>query len=133
MVVADAHKISSRFGTRTDPISEKIAMHKGVDIPAELGAPVTAPAAGVVGHVGTSTAGYGNYVKLKVAEDTILIFAQLEEASVAEGDVVQAGDVIGLVGMSGRATGPHLHFEVIVDGENVDPLGVDGLVLFPEA
>lgn len=133
VVVADAHKISSRFGTRTDPLSEKIAMHKGVDVPAELGAPVTAPAAGVVGHVGTSTAGYGNYVKLKVAEDTILIFAQLEEASVAEGDIVQAGDVIGLVGMSGRATGPHLHFEVIVDGENVDPLGVEGLMLFPEA
>ena len=132
VVVADAHKISSRFGTRTDPLSDKIAMHKGVDIPAEMGAPVTAPAAGVIGHVGNHD-GYGNYVKLKVAEDTILVFAQLKEARVEVGDVVQAGDVIGLVGMSGRATGPHLHFEVIVDGENVDPLGVDGLTLFPEA
>lgn len=132
VVLADAHKISSQFGTRNDPFTNKIAMHKGVDIPARMGSAITAPAAGVIGYVGTH-AGYGNYVKLKVAEGTILVFAQLQEARVQEGDVVQAGDLIGLVGMSGRATGPHLHFEVIVDGENVDPLGVEGLMLFPES
>ncbi|MCI4643652.1 MAG: M23/M56 family metallopeptidase [Hyphomonadaceae bacterium] len=132
VVVADAHKISSQFGTRKDPFTEKIAMHKGVDIPAAMGTAITAPAAGVIGHVGSHD-GYGNYVKLKVAEDTILIFAQLQEAKVAEGDVIEAGDLIGLMGMSGRATGPHLHFEVLVDGEYVDPTSVEGLMLFPEA
>ncbi len=112
--------LSSRFGRRTDPFSGKIAWHNGVDFAGKEGSDIVAVAAGVVtwsGHRG----GYGLMIEINHGNGFKTRYAHGKENLVKVGDVVKKGQVIGLIGSSGRSTGPHVHFEVYKNGRAVDP------------
>ncbi len=112
--------ISSQFGWRQDPISGTPQFHKGVDIAVAYGRDVRAAADGVVAFAGTQN-GYGNTVVVNHAGGRQTRYAHLSEQAVQAGDRVTEGQVLGKSGNSGRSTGPHLHFELLVDGRPVDP------------
>lgn len=113
--------ITDGFGPRIDPITRQAAFHDGLDISAAFGTPVKAPADGLVVFADRE-AGYGRVVKLNHGYGFVTIYGHLDRILVKEGQRVKRGDVIGRVGMSGRTTGPHLHYEVWKDGEKQNPL-----------
>lgn len=113
--------ITSQYGMRFHPILKVNKMHTGIDIANAEGTPIRAAANGVVIHVGALT-GYGNTIIINHGECTTM-YAHLKNYAVKVGDEVSAGDMIGEMGSTGWSTGPHLHFEVRVNGEYVDPLG----------
>ena len=123
--IADANivKISSGYGMRMHPFEKVEKMHSGVDFVAKTGTPVVSTADGVVVKVEYKEAnkGYGRMVLVQHGQHYATRYTQLSAFKVNEGDEVKAGDVVGLVGSSGISTGPHLHYEVIKDGEHVDP------------
>ena len=112
--------ITSRFGMRRHPVLGVVKKHYGVDYAARYGTDVCAAANGVVVAAGTYGA-YGLYVRLKHANGFETAYGHLSSINVKKGDVVAQGDRIGKVGSSGRATGPHLHHEVIRNQVRVDP------------
>ena len=128
--VLDKAKLTSAFGPRIHPISKQRQVHRGVDLAEEIGKPVYAPADGTVMIAGEKGA-YGNLIALRVSADTILRFAQLDSMNVKAGETVQAGQIVGTLGASGAATGPHLHLEVWRGETSVDPEKEPGLVLAP--
>lgn len=95
--------------------------HNGVDIAASTGTKITAPAMGVVTFSGTKS-GYGNYVMIDHGNGYVTTYAHMNSRCVNEGDVVKVGDLIGTVGTTGRVTGAHLHFEILLNGKYVDPM-----------
>lgn len=111
----------SNFGTRIDPFSGRRAMHEGIDFIAPRGTPILAAAAGVV-ITSKYHPGYGNMVEIEHNNKTTTRYAHASKLLVKEGDIVRLGQTVALVGSTGRSTGPHLHFEVRVDGEAVNPL-----------
>jgi murein DD-endopeptidase MepM/ murein hydrolase activator NlpD len=113
-------RVSSDFGWRRDPLSGATRFHRGVDIAAAYGSEVPAAAEGKVVFAGTQ-GGYGNVVVVQHDGGTETRYAHLSQLDVREGDVIKAGAIVGRVGQTGRATGPHLHFEVRDDGQPVDP------------
>lgn len=115
--------ISSGFGMRVHPITGVVRMHSGVDLAAPVGTPVYAAFSGVVDGA-TSGGGYGNVVRLAHAGSRESVYAHLQSirAGLAQGQAIRAGELIGYVGSTGFSTGPHLHFELIVDGRAVDPM-----------
>ncbi len=113
--------ISSRFGRRTDPFTGKPAFHRGVDFAGREGSPVLAVADGVIGFAG-SRRGYGRIVEINHGNGYVTRYAHNKKNLVEVGDTVAKGHKIALVGASGRATAPHVHFEVLRDGRPVDPL-----------
>jgi murein DD-endopeptidase MepM/ murein hydrolase activator NlpD len=112
--------ISSFFGVRTDPFTGLRAFHSGLDIAGAEGAEIHAVGAGIVTWSGDRF-GYGNMVEINHGNGYITRYAHNRENLVKAGDVVVKGQVIGLMGSSGRSTGPHVHFEVIKNGRDVDP------------
>jgi murein DD-endopeptidase MepM/ murein hydrolase activator NlpD len=108
--------VGSPFGPRGD------GFHPGIDIVASMGTPVRAAAAGKVRFAGWNAGGYGDLVIVKVGGGVSAMYAHLSEVDVRAGQVVAAGQQLGLIGMTGNATGPHLHFEVRIHGAAVDPL-----------
>jgi murein DD-endopeptidase MepM/ murein hydrolase activator NlpD len=117
---ADIESISSGFGYRRDPFSGRAAMHSGLDFGAPHGAPIHAAADGTVSFVGTQ-AGYGNTVEVSHGNGMITRYAHMSRFAARVGQEVSAGDVIGRIGSTGRSTGPHLHFEVRINGRAVNP------------
>jgi murein DD-endopeptidase MepM/ murein hydrolase activator NlpD len=113
-------KISSNFGVRPDPWTGVKRFHKGIDVAAPVGTPVKAAAAGKVAFSGWAD-GYGKLVTIDHGDGTLTRYGHNGLNLVQVGDVVTAGQQIALVGATGRATGPHLHFEVERNGETVDP------------
>lgn len=113
--------ISSYFGEREDPFSGEEAYHKGVDFAGSAGANVVAVAAGVVTWAGNRT-GYGNLVEINHGDGYVTRYAHNQRTLVSVGDTVKRGDPIALMGSTGRSTGPHVHFEVLRNGRQVDPL-----------
>ncbi len=113
--------ISSYFGEREDPFSGEEAYHKGVDFAGAAGANVMAVAAGVVTWAGNRT-GYGNLVEINHGDGYVTRYAHNQRTLVQVGQMVKRGDAIALMGSSGRSTGPHVHFEVLRNGRQVDPL-----------
>jgi len=111
---------SSGFGWRLDPINDRKKFHKGADYRADRGTPVYAAGAGVVVFAGRQS-GYGKVIFLDHGGGLITRYAHLREIGVRRGDAVVADARIGEVGSTGRTTGPHLHFEVRLDGRAVDP------------
>jgi len=109
-------KPSSFPGYRIDPISGQLAWHEGTDYPAAHGTPIKATGDGVVVRAGWDTE-YGNVVDIKHANAVITRYAHAEALFVQVGDVVQQSQVIATVGSTGRSTGPHLHYEVIRNGQ----------------
>jgi murein DD-endopeptidase MepM/ murein hydrolase activator NlpD len=118
-------EVTLAFGDKIpDDIGPARPAHEGVDIKAAKGAPVTAPADGVVVEATDVYQGkpsWGKVVVIRHRNGVVTRYAHLDSYSVKRGDRVEAGDVIAAVGDSGAVTGPHLHFETIVDGESVDP------------
>ncbi|RMH40722.1 MAG: peptidase M23 [Deltaproteobacteria bacterium] len=115
-----AAPLSSTFGERVDPIEGDRRFHAGVDLAAPEGTPVVAAGAGTVVRAGPA-GGYGNLVVVDHGGGVHTRYAHLSDIAVQVGDRVAAGARIGAVGATGRATGPHLHFEVRRDGRPVDP------------
>lgn len=113
--------LTSRFGMRTHPISGGYRMHSGVDLAAPTGSAVVAPAAGVVSFADWR-GGYGLLVILEHGGGLQTRFGHLSRLAVSSGQRIAQGQLVGLVGSSGRATGPHLHYELRTNGHAVDPL-----------
>ncbi|MBV8491578.1 MAG: M23 family metallopeptidase [Candidatus Eremiobacteraeota bacterium] len=114
-------QITSEFGERQDPMGPGREFHPGIDIAADQGTPIQAAMAGQVVSVG-SDGGYGNLITVDDGNGLQTRYAHCSQMFARVGQTVFPGDVIGAVGMTGRATGPHLHFEVRQNGEPVDPL-----------
>lgn len=128
-------RINSKFGKRFHPIHKRYALHQGVDYPVVTGTPIRAVADGVVYYTRVSGAlasegkpgrGYGRLVKIRHDHGITTRYAHLHKFLVKRGQKVKKGDVIGLSGNTGGSTGPHLHFEVRVDGRAIDPLEAMG-------
>lgn len=122
--VAAAH-ITSGFGMRMHPILGYSKMHKGVDFGAPTGTPIFAAGAGIIEEIGFRE-GFGRYIKIRHGGNIETAYGHMSRFSsrLYRGARVKQGDVIAYVGMSGRSTGPHLHFEVHVNGRQVNPLSV---------
>ena len=116
-------RISSDYGYRTNPISGAYALHTGVDIAADEGTGIVAAYNGVVKDTGTGEK-RGNYVLMEHSDGSETLYCHCSEVLTVEGAVINAGEVIALVGSTGWATGPHLHFEIHRDGNAVDPMTV---------
>lgn len=112
--------ISSFFGYRTDPYSGKKTLHHGIDFAGKSGTQVHAVAAGVVERSGKAS-GYGNLVEIRHADGYTTLYGHNKRNLVKKGDVIAKGQVIALLGSTGRSTGPHVHFEVHKDGKVVNP------------
>jgi len=113
--------ISSMFGNRTDPFTGRAAFHKGVDFAGREGSEVVAVASGVVIWSGDRY-GYGQMVEINHGNGYVTRYAHNSDNLVAVGDTVKRGEVIAVMGSTGRATGPNLHFEVLHNGRVVNPL-----------
>lgn len=113
-------RMSSGYGMRNHPVLGKRANHKGVDLAAPTGTPVYATADGLVGKAEWFSS-YGNYIQIEHGGEMQTRYAHLSGYSVKAGQRVQKGDLIGYVGSTGRSTGPHLHYEVRIAGDAVDP------------
>ena len=118
---APGRAISSTFGVRKDPFLGTPALHSGMDFSAPTGFPAKATAAGTVARAGWN-GGYGRLVEIDHGNGLSTRFAHLSRIDVVEGRKVERGDIVGVVGSSGRSTGPHMHYEIRRDGEAVDPL-----------
>lgn len=117
-------RVSSRFGWRQDPLTGEASFHQGVDIAVAYGHDVKAAADGVVSFAGVQN-GYGNTVVVDHQNGRQTRYAHLSQELVQAGDAVTEGQVLGKSGNSGRSTGPHLHFELLVNGQPVDPVAAE--------
>ena len=113
-------RLSSGYGMRNHPVLGGLRGHKGVDLAAPSGTPVYATADGYVSRADWFSS-YGKYISIEHGAALQTRFAHLSDMVVSAGDKVKKGDLIGYVGSTGRSTGPHLHYEVRVDGVAVDP------------
>ena len=112
--------ISSGFGYRRDPFNGSAAMHSGLDFKGHIGAPIHAAADGRVTFVGTRS-GYGKVVEISHGNGLLTRYAHMSAWKAKTGQMVEAGEVIGALGNTGRSTGPHLHFEVRINDRAVNP------------
>ena len=119
------HEINSPFGLRRLP-GQAVRKHEGVDIAAPWGTGVFVAAEGSVLRTGYDPAGYGRFVEIRHPNGMTTLYGHLSRLDVASGDSVEAGARIGLVGSTGRSTGPHLHFEVRRGDRQVNPVKVMG-------
>jgi len=122
----DGARISSGFGPRHHPIKGYTRMHQGTDFAAPTGTPIYAAGDGVVERIGRN-GGYGNYIRLRHNGSLKTAYAHMNgfAGGLGQGDRVRQGDVIGYIGSTGLSTGPHLHYEVHMDGAKVNPMSID--------
>jgi murein DD-endopeptidase MepM/ murein hydrolase activator NlpD len=113
--------LTAGFGNRIDPFNGRPEFHTGIDISTPAGNRIVAPANGTVVRVGWEN-GYGRFVEISHGYGVNTTYGHLATARVIEGQRVKRGDVIALVGSTGRSTGPHLHYEVHAAGKTVNPL-----------
>ena len=112
--------VSSLFGMRRDPFNGRMRMHKGIDFAGPIGTEIYSVGGGVVSFAGEKS-GYGTAVEIDHGDGLISRYGHLSAIKVTEGHVVRKGDLVALMGNSGRSTGPHLHLEVLKNAEQVDP------------
>jgi len=112
--------LTAGFGYRRSPFTGRRQMHEGVDISNSVGTSVVAPADGVVSYAGP-LGGFGNVISIDHGHQISTFYAHLQQHGVSRGQRVRRGDHIATLGTSGRVTGPHLHYEIQVNGETVDP------------
>lgn len=117
----NAATFTSGYGVRSDPFRHSAAMHAGIDLAAPQGTAVYATADGIVDKAEWSN-GYGNLVEVAHGKGVQTRFGHLSRILVRSGQLVHRGDLIALVGSTGRSTGPHLHYEVRIDGHAVNPV-----------
>jgi len=121
MQPVDNVKLTSSFGVRSDPFHGSAAMHAGIDIPGPIGTPIYATADGVIGRAGRF-GGYGNLITVNHGKGIETRYGHLSKILVASNSRVRRGQMIGLMGSTGRSTGSHLHYEVRIDGAAVNPM-----------
>lgn len=121
----DGARLSSGFGSRRHPVLGYTKMHKGVDFAAPRGTPIYAAGDGTIAKIGPFSS-YGNYVRIKHRQGLETAYAHMSrfKPGLRGGSRVKQGDVIGYIGTTGRSTGPHLHYEVMVSGNQVNPMSV---------
>lgn len=118
----DLERMTSGFGYRIDPIYQTPKFHAGMDFVAELGTPIYATGNGVVIGASLESGGYGNCVRIRHGFGYETVYAHLMSISVRAGMRVTRGQKIGLLGSTGKSTGPHLHYEVLQKGQHVNPV-----------
>jgi murein DD-endopeptidase MepM/ murein hydrolase activator NlpD len=118
----DLSHIASGFGYRIDPIYKTPKMHTGLDFASAMGTPIYATANGKVAGVAYDEKGYGNHVIINHGYGYGTLYGHMVRANVRPGQSVSRGEVIGWVGNTGKSTGPHCHYEVIRNGEKIDPV-----------
>ena len=116
------HIITSNYGWRLHPTLGYEKLHTGIDIGAAYGSKIVAAKSGTV-VTATSNRAYGNYVVINHGGGVCTLYAHQSALAVSAGQHVNEGDLIGYVGSTGYSTGPHLHFEVIINGATTNPLG----------
>ncbi|HXD02170.1 MAG TPA: M23 family metallopeptidase [Novosphingobium sp.] len=121
LVPVDGVKLTSDYGMRWHPVLGGRRQHKGVDLAAPIGTPIHAAADGMVERADWFS-GYGLYVAIEHGGEIETRYGHMSRLNVAAGQMVHKGDIIGYVGTTGRSTGPHLHYEVRVAGEAVNPM-----------
>jgi len=120
MPVRDYPYLSSSYGWRRNPVTGRFAMHEGLDFSAPPGTPILAASGGVVVDA-KYHAGYGNMVEIDHGDGLVTRYAHAQKLLVSPGDLVERGQPVARVGSTGRSTGPHLHFEVRMAGQPLDP------------
>lgn len=120
--VPGKYTITSPYGTRMDPIFKTYKKHTGIDIAAGTGRPIVAANSGTVIVAGWSSRGYGNYVVIDHGGGRSTLYAHQSRLAVSKGQKVSKGETIGYVGSTGYSTGPHLHFEVLINGNDTNPM-----------
>ncbi len=118
---ADLYRISDKFGWRKHPILKKWIFHEGTDFAANKGMDIVTTSDGVVERVIKSKKGYGNRIIINHGYGYKTVYAHLSKFNVKRGQTVKKGDLIGYVGNTGRSTGPHLHYEVLVNNRPTNP------------
>lgn len=117
-------RISSPFGIRFHPIRQTLRMHSGIDYAVASGTPIRAPSDGVVTSIGVK-GGYGNAIMLRHSDSMQTLYGHMSAfANIRAGQHIRAGEIIGYVGSTGVSTGPHLHYEVLINGQPVNPTSV---------
>ncbi len=112
--------LSSPFGTRKDPFSGRLTRHKGVDIAGFTGMPIISTAAGLVTESG-KRGGYGLMVEIQHGNGLVTRYAHAKSLNVSVGDIVTKGQKVAVMGSTGRSTGPHVHYEVLKNGKQINP------------
>ena len=121
LIPVEGVKLTSDYGMRVHPVLGGRRAHKGVDLAAPAGTPIRASADGMVSRADWFS-GYGLYIALEHGGDIQTRYGHMSRLNVAAGQKVHKGDIIGYVGSTGRSTGPHLHYEVRIAGEAVNPM-----------
>jgi murein DD-endopeptidase MepM/ murein hydrolase activator NlpD len=116
------NRIASGFGMRIDPVYGTPKMHKGLDFTAPQGTPIYATGDGVVRTAGSSASGYGNHVEINHGYGYETLYGHMVRIKVRSGQRIKRGEIIGWVGSTGKSTGPHCHYEVKINGANVNPV-----------
>lgn len=125
----ESQQVTSFYGPRTDPIHSRESFHNGVDISAPYGALIKAPAKGYVKRAQWNN-GHGRQIILRHSRGFETVYSHLSAFFVSKSQSIERGQVIGLVGNSGKSTGSHLHLEVLHRGNHRDPLSCFGIQLF---
>jgi murein DD-endopeptidase MepM/ murein hydrolase activator NlpD len=113
---------TSGYGVRYDPFTGTTAMHRGVDLAGPVGEKIYAAADGVVVAAGYHSGGYGRFIEIDHGAGIVTRYGHLSRIGVRKGDTVRRSDEIGRMGSTGRSTGSHLHYEVLIDGDQVNPM-----------
>jgi len=129
--VKDLKGTPSGFGYRTHPIYKIVKMHTGMDFNAVIGTPIYATGDGVVERADAEASGYGNHVVINHGFGYETLYGHMSKIMVAPGQQVKRGEVIGLVGNTGTSSGPHVHYEVIHNGNKINPISYYFLDLSP--
>jgi len=114
--------VASGFGYRIDPIYKTPKMHTGLDFAASIGTPIYATGNGVVSEASYDPGGYGNHVIIDHGYGYETLYGHMVKMKVRNGEHVMRGEVIGWIGSTGKSTGPHCHYEVIKNGQKIDPV-----------
>jgi murein DD-endopeptidase MepM/ murein hydrolase activator NlpD len=120
--IHSAANFTSGYGVRSDPFRGRAAMHAGIDLAGPLGTPIYATADGIIGRSEWNNGGYGNLVEIDHGQGIQTRYGHLSQRIAQAGQRVHRGDLIGLMGSTGRSTGSHLHYEVRIDGRAVNPV-----------
>ena len=116
-----SQNITSKYGERIHPILKERKFHRGIDIGEKFGAEVRSAVKGIVTYSGEK-GNYGKMVEVTSEKGVVTRYAHLSKISVEEGEIVSQGYILGNVGSTGMSTGPHLHFEIMIDGKPLDPM-----------
>jgi murein DD-endopeptidase MepM/ murein hydrolase activator NlpD len=117
----EGFRLTSNFGMRVHPVTGGLRGHKGIDLAAAIGTPIYATADGIISKAAWF-GGYGLFVSIEHGGDLQTRYGHMSRLNVADGQRVKKGEIIGFVGSTGRSTGPHLHYEVRVKGQAVNPV-----------